>query len=88
MHASAKPELGGELVKSCTVCSCPRCSSVHLTCQSASLLQQRMLKDENQKTVLDPKMFQKEAHFLTSPSYNKSTAQLSALGTEYISLVF
>lgn len=56
-----------------SVCWCPRCSSIHLTFQSASLLQRQMLKDENLKTVLDPKMFQKEAHFFTSPSYQVIT---------------
>lgn len=84
MHTSAKQEheLGHELEKSCSVCWCPSCSSAHLTCRSASLLPQQVLKDENLKTVQDPKMFQKEAHFFTSPSDHKNTVQLSVSGTE------
>lgn len=59
-HVSAKQEHlleCGELEKSHIVCWCPRCISVHLTFQLAFLLQQQMLKDENLKTVLDPKIF-------------------------------
>lgn len=74
-HTSAKQEYlleCGELEKSHTVYWCPRCTSVHLTFQLAFLLQQQMLKDENLKTVLDPKMFQKKTHIFSNPSYNKN----------------
>lgn len=89
MPKSAKQEheLGRELEKSRSVCWWPWCTPVHLTFRSASLLQQQMLKDENLKTVLDPKMVQKETHFFTSPSYNKTTVQLFVSGKDYVSLV-